>query len=150
MLFALFSLILTVNSAHALDQASDFQNMWSKRDLNNTATAAISQLEARAVQAQDDFDLQWNLSRFYYWAASETKDSALAADLSKKGWNAAEAAKLIKPDRIEGWYWATANIGLYAESSGTFVTVKEGLSSHYELNAEKAVQIKPLYDDGGP
>ena len=46
-------------------------------------------------------------------------------------------------------YWATANIGLYAESSGTFVTV-EGLSSHYELNAEQAVKLKPLYDDGGP
>ena len=70
--------------------------------------------------------------------------------MSKKGWDAAEAAKRIRPDRIEGWYWATANIGLYAEAPGTFVTVKEGLSSHYELNAEQAVKLKPLYDDGGP
>ena len=150
MISSVLLFLLRLNPAYALEQAADFQKMWSIRDLNNTASTAISQLENQAAESQDDFDLQWNLARFYYWTASETNNPTVAAELSKKGWDAAEAAKVIRPDRVEGWYWATANIGLYAESSGTFVTVKEGLSSHYELNAEKAVQIKPLYDDGGP
>ncbi|MBM75151.1 MAG: hypothetical protein CMK59_07105 [Proteobacteria bacterium] len=142
--------LLLSSPTYALENASSFQKMWHKRDLNNTTTTAILKLEAHSVKNADDFDLHWNLARFYYWAASEANDSDQAAQLSKKGWDAAEAAKKIRPDRIEGWYWATANIGRYADSAGTFVTVKEGLSSHYENNAQQAIKIDPLYDDGGP
>lgn len=146
--FLLF--LCSLFAANALENMSGYQYLWEHRDQSTNTEKALSQLQQMSTQNPNDYDLCWNLARFYYWSASSSSDSSASARLAKKGLEAAEQAKKINPAGIEGWYWATANIGTYAEASGTFVTVSEDLSTRYKTNAEKAIQLESLYDDGGP
>ena len=98
----------------------------------------------------ETFAYQWHLARFYYWAAAQSTQKEQKRLHAKKGWDAAERAKKIAPKSIEGWYWATANLGMYGESIGVIDAMTEGLASVYMKNAEQAIAIDPLYDDGGP
>jgi len=143
-------LLLVPGPALSVEDLSHYDFLWANRDKNANTETALSQLKRVTEQRPTDAVAHWNLARFYYWAASEEKTSSSAASLAKKGWDAAEVAKRLEPWSIEGWYWATANIGMYAEAAGTFVTVSEDLSTHYKNNAEKAIELSPLYDAGGP
>ncbi len=145
----IFALFVT-SQAYALENMSTYNKLWDSRDKGGSTDTALSQLNDAYAMNANDYDLHWNLARFYYWAATETKDSERAAVLAKKGWQAAEQTKRVSPHRIEGWYWATANIGIYADAAGTFVTVKEDLSTKYKENADQAIELDPSYDDGGP
>ena len=143
-------LLFQLQSADALDVGTNYQYLWDYRDQNDNTDTALTTLNSMKETAPNDYEVHWNLARFYYWSASSSTDSERTAILAKKGLEAAEEAKRIKPTAIEGWYWATANIGIYADAGGTFITVTENLSSRYKVNAEKAISIDPLYDDGGP
>lgn len=124
--------------------------LWRSRDQNGNSLTAIRLLEGAIQDRPQEFVLHWHLSRFYYWAAAEATDDARKKRYAKKGWDAAERAKKIHPDSIEGWYWATANIGLFGEAVGTIGAMRHGLGDVYTSNANRAIAIDPLYDDGGP
>ena len=149
-MFSLIFALFIQSKAYALENMSMYNKLWDIRDSEGSTDSAISQLNEAYELNSNDYDLHWNLARFYYWAATECKDSEQAAVLAKKGWQAAEQAKKVSPQRIEGWYWATANIGIYADAAGTFVTVKEDLSTKYKDNADQAIELDPSFDDGGP
>ena len=119
--YYIFLLMFYWNSANALDVTTNYQYLWDYRDQDNNTETALTELVGLSIKDKNDYEVYWNLARFYYWAASETTNNEKGAELAKKGLEAAEKAKLIKPLGIEGWYWATANIGTYADAAGSFV-----------------------------
>lgn len=124
---------------------------WYRRDSSGVITKTIATLEALQAQEPSNFEVKWQLARFYYWAATEpSTDAATKASLGKKGWDAAEAAKKLNPSAVEGYYWTAANIGAYAQASGIMTAIKQGLGDVLEQNAKKAVQISPKHDQAGP
>ncbi|MEC7987605.1 MAG: hypothetical protein VX278_20730 [Myxococcota bacterium] len=124
--------------------------LWLVRDQENHCLEAIALLEEAAKKEPSEFQYHWHLSRFYYWAAAEAKTKKEKQRYAKRGWDAANKATELKPESVEGWYWATANIGLYGEAVGIFGAMRHGLGDVYTQNANKAIAIDPLYDDGGP
>ena len=146
----LLSLLLLSSVVQAADIPSESDNMWTKRDHNNNCEKAIKMLEKATKQMPDEFTYHWHLARFHYWAAAEARIESEKENHARKGWEAADRANKLQPGSIEGWYWATANIGLYGEAIGTIRAIKEGLGDTYLDYANKAIEIDPLHDDGGP
>lgn len=123
---------------------------WARRDSKGVAAAAIATLEGLKAQNPSDYEVQWQLARFYYWTATAATNNATKAAEAKKGWDAAEAAKRLNASGVEGYYWTAACIGAYAQGSGIMTAVKQGLGDTMEENAKKAVQINAKHDQGGP
>lgn len=123
--------------------------LWVQRDWGGHTDEAIGILEAARDANPDDYEVRWQLARFYYWKAN-TKSGARQAELGKKAWDEAEAAKKLEPGKVEGWYWAAASIGAYSQGAGIMNAVQEGLADEFKKNANKAIAIDGAHDHGGP
>ncbi len=135
------------DAATALAEAN---RHWGTRDAGTSADTAIRLLErAHAVDAKN-YEVCWNLARFYYWQASGATNDDVKARHGKAGWDYAEKAKRIKPGGVDGYYWAAANIGAYSNGHGIVTALKEGLGDKFQQNAEKAAAINAAHDDAGP
>jgi len=142
-----------VSTASAEEAASidskGINTLWAQRDWGGHTDEAIALLEAAKTANPDDYEVRWQLARFYYWKAG-SKSGAKKAEWGKKAWDEAEAAKKLEPGKVEGWYWAAASIGAYSQGSGIMNAVKEGLADEFKDNATKAIKIDGAHDHGGP
>ncbi len=129
---------------------SEANRLWAVRDAGTSAEQAIRLLERALAMDPASYDVCWNLARFHYWMAAGTNQDKVKASHGKKGWDHAEAAKKIEPAKVDGYYWAAANIGAYSKGHGVVTALKEGLGDKFKQNAEKAAQINAAHDDGGP
>ncbi len=129
---------------------AEADRLWAVRDAGTSAEQAVRVLERALALEPNHFGVRWNLSRFHYWLAAGTSQDKLKASHGKKGWDHAEVAKKLEPARVDGWYWAAANIGAYSKGHGIVTALKEGLGDKFKQNAEKAAQINAAHDDAGP
>ena len=123
--------------------------LWVQRDWGGHMDEAIELLNAANDANPGDFETNWQLARFYYVKAN-TKSGDTKADLAKKGWDHAEAAKKLKPGAVEGHYWSAAASGAYGQGAGMMTALKDGVGDHFVANAEKAIAIDKEHDHAGP
>ena len=143
----------TVSTAQATEagqiDSAAVNTLWAQRDWGGHTDEAIEILEAAKAASPNDYEVRWQLARFYYWKAN-SKSGAKQAELGKKAWDEAEAAKKLEPGKVEGYYWAAASIGAYSQGAGIMNAVKEGLADEFKVNARKAIKIDGSHDHGGP
>lgn len=107
-------------------------------------------LDDQVVRAPNDYDLLWRAARLYFWLGD---DPSLPADqrskLGKTGWDLAERAVTVAPERPDGHYWAAVNIGSYALGLGVMKAMASGLEGKFRDRLSRAEALSPGYNFGG-
>jgi hypothetical protein len=62
----------------------------------------------------------------------------------------AEEAQGIEPDRVEGYFWQGACIGVYSDGTGVVTAVKEGFYKKSKTAIRKAYELDKSYNDYDP
>jgi hypothetical protein len=103
-----------------------------------------------------DYEILWRCSRAAHQYA-ETARNILAEDWKttckewgKKGMEIAEKAQEIEPERVEGYFWQAACIGVYSDGTGVMTAVKEGFYKKSKTAIEKAYELDKSYNDYDP
>jgi tetratricopeptide (TPR) repeat protein len=132
--------------ASAIEQAGV---LWPQRDQQDHAVAAIALLErAKAIQP-DHYGVRWQLARFLHWQALDGP-SRQKVDLGRRCWAEAKAATHLRPDGVEGHYWAAACVGTYGQGVSKARAIFEGIPDAFEAAAHIAIQLDATHDRGGP
>jgi len=115
-------------------------------DRTNLASArrAVDLWSAALTANPKDFDSAWKLARADYWLAGHVPKSEQRS-IFEKGIDAGQRAVAIEPKKPEGHFWAAANMGALAESSGM-----SGLKYRKPIKTEleTVLRLDPAYADG--
>jgi len=103
-----------------------------------------------------DYEILWRCSRAAH-AYAETARNLVAEgwettckDWGKRGMEIAEEAQGIEADRVEGYFWQSACIGVYSDGTGVMTAVKEGFYKKSKTAIEKAYELDKSYNDYDP
>jgi tetratricopeptide (TPR) repeat protein len=122
---------------------------YARRD----APGALDEVRARLAEAErlapDDYEVLWRLARLQFWIADDPslpgKEKSRAGKLA---WEYGDRAARAAPDRVEGWYFAAAGVGLYALGIGVFQALREGIEGEFKRRLRTAEKIDPGYMGG--
>jgi len=124
--------------------------LYAQRDDRRILAEQRQLLDERARQAPSDFEILWRAARVYFWMGDDPSLSAEErSKLGKTGWDYAERAVTLAPQRVEGHYWAAVNIGTYALGLGVMRALAAGLEGKFRERLGRAEQIAPGYNHGG-
>jgi hypothetical protein len=124
--------------------------LYEQRDDRRILTEQRQFLDERARQAPSDFEIQWRAARLYFWMGDDPSLSPEErSKLGKTGWDFAERAVTLAPQRVEGHYWAAVDIGTYALGLGVVRALSAGLEGKFRDHLGRAEQIAPGYNHGG-
>jgi len=124
--------------------------LYAQRDDRRVLAEQRHFLDERARQAPADFEIQWRAARVYFWLGDDPSLSPEErSKLGKTGWDYAERAIALAPQRVEGHYWAAVNIGTYALGLGVMRALAAGLEGKFRERLGRAEQIAPGYNHGG-
>lgn len=104
----------------------------------------------------DDYDLLWRCTRaaYKYGEAAEILQvedwKETCREWGKKGIELSEKAQKIEPDKVEGYFWETACVGIYADASGPMTAVKEGFYNKSKTAMAKSYELDRSYNDYDP
>lgn len=94
------------------------------------------------------FEIEWRLSRAYFFLGQESENVAAAKEHHWHGIRAGELAVFGSDDRVEGHFWLGVNLGLAAALSGAFDALRLVFRARRQLKT--AVEIDEAYHDAGP
>ena len=124
--------------------------LYAQRDDRRVLAEQRQVLDERARAASSDFELQWRAARVYFWLGDDPSLSPEErSKLGKIGWDYAERAVALAPQRVEGHYWAAVNIGTYALGLGIMKALSAGLEGKFRERLGRAEQLAPGYNHGG-
>lgn len=132
-------------------QVSSLDAAWQNRHSDATKKEIVKFLLSNP-EIPDDFESAWKMARLVFFIGNFD----LATTFSKKehmqifevGYKAAEVAKDLKPDRVEGHYWYALNLGKYSLLKGKFTALGNAKIGRDELL--EAAKIDPKYHWAGP
>src|SRR5690242_11867396 len=80
---------------------------WPARDLPGRMEAMLSDLQAAAALAPQDYGVLWQLARHYFWLSDDPSISdEEKSRLGKIAWDHGDRDTVANPDRVEGWFYA--------------------------------------------
>ena len=124
--------------------------LYAARDDRHALDEQRKLLDDEVARAPADYDLLWRAARLYFWLGD---DPSLSSDqrskLGKTGWDLAERAVALAPDRPDGHYWAAVNIGNYALGLGVVKAMASGLEGKFRDHLSRAEALAPAYNHGG-
>jgi tetratricopeptide (TPR) repeat protein len=120
-------------------------------DLSAAADALDKALELAKFRKTsfDPPELLWRLSRVCFLASETQKGTADKLIWIARGEKAAEAALRDLPNRVEGYYYLAVLKGRRAQHSGIGFSAIQ-LAKNVEELGQKAVELDPRFEDGGP
>ncbi len=124
--------------------------LYHRRDRSGAAQQGVDLMQAALAEDPDNFDLHWNIARFYFWLGDTAPDDTLRTQHSKSCWDHAIRATELSPNAVEGHYWSMACIGTYSEGVGIINAVRQGLATKFQEAGERAEAIDRNHDSGGP
>jgi tetratricopeptide (TPR) repeat protein len=104
----------------------------------------------------DDYEVLWRCTRSAYKFAEAAQILQLdgweevCKEWGKKGLAFSERAQRIDPERVEGYFWETACIGVYADATGPFTAIKEGFYEKSKKAMARAYELDKAYNDYDP
>jgi cytochrome c-type biogenesis protein CcmH/NrfG len=126
-----------------------FDEEWTHRDRAESLQAARAALDEAQKLAPDGYEVLWREARYLAWASD---DPSLGKDerskLGKRGWEVAERAVKLEPDRIEGHFYAAINMGNYAIGLGVLKALTQGIEGKFKDRLSRAEQLDPTFDSG--
>jgi len=132
------------------DTLSDLNERWTDRDLGTFGQPALEIARGLAAEYPSNYDAQWQHSRAAFWQCFVNESNTSRQKYCKEGWKAGEKAVALNSSGVEGYYFSSLNIGIYANAVGIMEAVSQGLAGEIEGNARKAANIDASYDGGGP
>jgi hypothetical protein len=124
--------------------------LYADRDNRRSFDEQRRILDEKAQAPSADFETLWRVARAYFWLSDDP--SQPAAERSKNGkigWDYAERAIALAPQRPEGHYWAAVDIGSYALGLGVIKALSIGLEGKFKERLGRAEQLAPGYNFGG-
>ncbi len=154
-LFVFFSLLFSVfvsantlkmNTTHAgLDTA------WKNRHSSTARSEIIAYIQTNPI-IPDDFESAWKLARLVYFVGNFDVPKSLKKkelmQIFQVGYEAAEIAQELKPNKVEGYYWYAINLGKYSLTKGKFAALGSAKEGRDALL--KAAELDPTYHWAGP
>lgn len=142
----------TVKPAGAGDAApllARFDEEWTRRDRPESLAASRAALDAAEKIAPEAYEVLWREARYLAWVSDDTSLATKERSrLGKKGWEVAEQALRLEPDRIEGHFYAAVNMGNYALGIGVLKALSQGIEGKFKERLSRAEQIDPDFDSG--
>ncbi len=123
---------------------------WAVRDNPAKAKESLELLKNALENTPEDYELLWRYARINFWLADSSDNKDIKAKHGKEGYLAGQKATSIKPERVEGYFWGVASLGMYSEGIGILKSIKEGNKKKFEDMLNKALKIDKTYEGGGP
>jgi len=144
--------LLLLSPAAALADGPDLariDDLFMKR-LDPAASKEEEALLAAALkQGPEDPAVIWRQARWNTWKADALGGDAKKA-LGKETWALGDKVIKLAPGIAEGHYYGAIGIGQYSEAAGILNALAEGLESKFNERLDRAIQLNPSIDTGGP
>lgn len=95
-----------------------------------------------------DYDIQWRLSRAYFFLGQESSDKAEKIVHFREGISTGELAVGLDAHRVEGHFWFAVNLSLCAEQIGRLTALRYIRQALKHLEISRT--ISPGYHGAGP
>ena len=112
--------------------------------------AHYDKLQALDKAHGDNFEILWRISRAYFWKSEESPNDDAKIKLGQAAWKYGDRAAAIKPNRIEGHYFAALGVGTYSEGISVISALAKGLDGKFNDRLKKALKMDGKFDVGGP
>jgi len=119
---------------------------WAIRDQPGKMDVDLQLLQKAEKLAPDDYEVVWRLARHYYWMADDPSSSnEEKARNGKITWETGDRATQINPARVEGWFYASAGVGMYSIGISIIKALLDGMESKYLDRLKKSQAADPSY-----
>lgn len=135
------------NNEEIIKQADE---AWLQRDNPAKVKESLQSLKNSLNANPEDYELLYRYARINFWVADSSDNKDIKAKHGKEGYLAGLKATSIKPERVEGYFWGVASLGMYSEGIGILRSIKEGNKGKFEDMLNKALKIDKTYEGGGP
>jgi hypothetical protein len=130
-------------------QLARIDELHKRRDDRAALAEEQALVQATLARVPKDFDVLWRAARYYFWISD---DPGLAKEersrLGKDGWDLAERAIAVNPNRVEGYYWAAVCMGNYALGLGVVKALSQGMEGKFRDRLGRAEKLDVSYQYG--
>jgi hypothetical protein len=120
-----------------------------RRDDRTAFAEEQSLLQGALAHAPQDYGVLWRAARLYFWLSDDPGQSAdLRSRVGKDGWDLAERAIAVNPNRVEGHYWAAVCMGNYALGLGVVKALAQGMEGKFRERLGRATELDRRYEQG--
>ncbi len=121
-----------------------------QRHIPDMAIEALRKADEALQIKPSDFEANLLVTRTISYIATNRKPDQKRKWLAHRGYKIGK--KLVKhyPKRVEGYYFAGVNLGLYAECMGTFAAVKANIKTKIENLMDQAIRLDSDFMQGAP
>jgi hypothetical protein len=119
---------------------------WAIRDQPGKMDVDLALLQKAEKLAPNDYEVVWRLARHYYWLADDP--SATNEEKARTGkitWDVGDRATQINPARVEGWFYASAGVGMYSIGISIIKALLDGMESKYLDRLKRSQAADPSY-----
>lgn len=136
----------------AYPTAKELDKFWEQRQPTENQKKIIKFLKTTEAVPKD-FEVAWRVARLVYFVGNfgigfQSLTKKEKVEIFKYGYEAADIARTLKPDRVEGHYWYGTNLGSFGISKGVLAALGHAEEGRDALI--KAIEIDPTYHWGGP
>jgi tetratricopeptide (TPR) repeat protein len=106
-------------------------------------------VQGALARAPQDYGVLWRAARLSFWLADDPGQSNdERSRIGKEGWDLAERAIAVNPNRVEGHYWAAVCMGNYALGLGVVKALAKGMEGKFRERLGRAEQLDRRYEQG--
>jgi tetratricopeptide (TPR) repeat protein len=149
-LLALFALVAFPAQAASPEELSELDALFARRGEPSAVKELEERLETSLKASPEDFEVLWRTARLRHWQSDLAGDGKQKKALGKQTWELGERARKLRPERVEGHFFAAVGIGAYSQAVGILHALTEGLEGKYNERLELALKLEPTFDRGGP
>jgi tetratricopeptide (TPR) repeat protein len=119
---------------------------WAIRDQPGKMDVDLALLQKAEKLAPNDYEVVWRLARHYYWLADDpASTNEEKARNGKITWEIGDRATQIDPSRVEGWFYASAGVGMYSIGISIIKALLDGMESKYLDRLKRSQAADPSY-----
>ena len=120
-----------------------------RRDEPPALSEEESLVAGAVARAPRDYEVLWRAARLAFWRSDDPGQSKEERSrVGKDGWDLAERAVAINPNRVEGQYWAAVCMGNYALGLGVVKALSMGMEGKFRERLGRATQLDRRYEHG--
>jgi tetratricopeptide (TPR) repeat protein len=101
----------------------------------------------------EDYEILWRCARAAHQYGETARNlqvegwEEICQEWGRKGTEIAEKAMAVEPDRVEGYFWQGACIGVYSDGTGIMTAVKEGFYKKSKSAMARVYELDKTYND---
>jgi hypothetical protein len=124
--------------------------VWERRNADGAIPDLVALGQLAATVDPDSYEVEWRMARGYFWVAYTQGNRVAKKAMAGKAMEAADKARRMRPDRVEGHYFYAISVGEYANTVGIMQALADGIAGKFETAATRAYEIDRDYYHGAP